>query len=80
MIEPLDLTAGANIGVFFVQEDDEPNRIYLEVGGLTVLVNATEEGVIVDVLPLKPRTDGNDVLATLGVMYSEAFEENSDEG
>jgi len=74
MNEPLDLTSGANVGVFFVQEDDEPNRIYLDVGGLTVLVNATDEGVIVDVLPQMPREGGNDVLGSLGVMYSEAFE------
>jgi hypothetical protein len=48
-----------------VNKDHEPERIYIQAENLEVCVNATHEGVIVDVYPV----GGGEVFDTLGVMY-----------
>ncbi len=62
---------GVQAGDFYLEVDsDDSNRVYLDIGGLTVLVNATREGVVVDVLPQQPPAEeGDEILATLACPY-----------
>lgn len=55
------------VGVFEVEISHSLNRLYVEVGGITVLINATEEGVITELMD----EHSDEILQSMAEMYPE---------